>query len=280
MAIKCSTALVEPPVAQAIVKAFSKAWRGHNVARLEIEFEKHSNGFARGDTFFMFQRIFGGRGRTVRQRHAERFNRRGHRVRGIHAATRAGAGASMANNLLALRIVDFLGKKFAVALKGRNDIELLRTGVAGADGAAINHDGWAIEPAHGDHAAGHVLIAAGDGNVGVIPLRRHQSFNRIGNEIARLQREAHAIGSHGNSVADTDGVEAHADHAGSLDAFLDLFGKVEQMHVAGVAFEPHAGDAHLRLLHVLFIQAGGIKHGLRCALRLGFGDDAAVAVYW
>ena len=62
------------------------------------------------------------------------------------------------------------------------------------------------------------------------------------------------------------------------DAFLHFRGEVEQVHVAGVALVPDAGDADLRLLHVLFAQAGGVQHRLRCALRLGLGDPGAVFV--
>ena len=42
-----------------------------------------------------------------------------------------------------------------------------------------------------------------------------------------------------------------------------------QVHVAGVALVPDAGDADLRLVHVLVGQAGGVEHRLRGALRLG-----------
>ena len=55
-------------------------------------------------------------------------------------------------------------------------------------------------------------------------------------------------------------------------------GEVVEVHVAGVAFVPDAGDADLRLVHVVFGQAGGVEHGLRRALGFGLGDDAAVAV--
>jgi len=54
------------------------------------------------------------------------------------------------------------------------------------------------------------------------------------------------------------------------------FGReLEQVHVAGVAFVPDAGDADLRLVHVRFGQAGAVEHRLRRALRLGLGDVAA-----
>ena len=45
-----------------------------------------------------------------------------------------------------------------------------------------------------------------------------------------------------------------------------------EVHVAGVALVPHAGDADLRLLHVGFGQAGAIEHGLRGPLAFGLRD--------
>ena len=56
---------------------------------------------------------------------------------------------------------------------------------------------------------------------------------------------------------------------GRLHALLDLVGEVVEVHVAGVALVPHAGDADLRLVHVLVGQAGAVEHRLRRALRLG-----------
>ena len=64
----------------------------------------------------------------------------------------------------------------------------------------------------------------------------------------------------------------------ACDALLHLGGQVQQVHVARVALEPHAGDADLRLLHVVFRHAGGVEHGLRGALRFGLRDLTAVFV--
>ncbi len=84
-----------------------------------------------------------------------------------------------------------------------------------------------------------------------------------------LEREAHAFGAHRNAVADADSVEAHAHQSGRDHALLGLFGELEKMHVARIAFEPYASDAHLGLVHVLFGEPGGVEHRLGCALRLG-----------
>src|SRR5262249_43807589 len=135
-----------------------------------------------------------------------------------------------------------------------------------------------VQPAHGDETSRHVLVAAGEGDQRVVPLRAHHGLDRIGDQVPRLQRIAHAVGAHRDAVADTDGVEPHADHAGSAHPATYFGRELEQVHVAGVAVVPDAGDADLRLAHVLGGEAGTVEHGLRGALRFGLGDVAAVDV--
>jgi hypothetical protein len=89
-------------------------------------------------------------------------------------------------------------------------------------------------------AARHVLVAAGQRDVGVVPLGAHDGLDRVGDQVARLQREAHAVGAHRDAVADADGVEAHADQPAPTTPFLHLSARVVEVHVAGVAFVPDA----------------------------------------
>ena len=103
--------------------------------------------------------------------------------------------------------------------------------------------------------------------------RRHLRLLILPERKAEIdQREAHAVGTHGNAIAHPDGVETHADESCRGNALLHLLGEAEKVHVAGVAFEPDTGDAHLGLLHVLFGESGAVEHRLGCALRLGLGD--------
>ena len=44
-----------------------------------------------------------------------------------------------------------------------------------------------IDAGHGDDAAGHVLVASRQGNIGIIPLGAHDGFNGIGNQVTRRQ---------------------------------------------------------------------------------------------
>jgi hypothetical protein len=67
-------------------------------------------------------------------------------------------------------------------------------------------------------------------------------------------------------------VEAKAHESGGDHAPLDLGGQVEQVHVAGVALVPDAGDPDLGLVHVLFGEPGGVEHRLGGPLGLGLGD--------
>ena len=150
--------------------------------------------------------------------------------------------------------------------------------VAGADRAAVDHEAGPIQPAERHQRPGHVLVAAGQHDAGVVPLGAHHGFDRVGDEVARLQRVAHAVGAHRDAVGDADRVEPHADEPGRLHALLHFGREVQQVHVARVALEPHAGDADLRLLHVVFGHAGGVEHGLRRALRFGLRDLTAVFI--
>ena len=109
-------------------------------------------------------------------------------------------------------------------------------------------------------------------------LRAHDGLDAVRDEVPRLEAVAHASGAHGDGVADPDGVEPEADHAGLADAVADGLGEAEQVHVAGVPLVPHGGDPDLRLAEVGVGEADAVEHGLRGALRLGFGDARAVLV--
>ena len=230
--------------------------------RMAAPARKHSSSFSG---------IFGRRRRTVGQRHAEHFDGGRHRVGGVHAAAGAGAGTRVLHDLLALLFVDRAGKEFAVALKRRNHVELLVVrAMPGANRAAVHHQRRPVQAAHGDEATRHVLVAAGDRHVRVVPLRRHDRLDRVRDEIARLQREAHAVRAHRDAVAHADRVEPHPDQAGVGDAFLDLLGQRQQVHVAGVAFEPDAGDADLRLVHIAR-RSDPVPYSIACDAPCDFG---------
>src|SRR5690606_18554285 len=141
-----------------------------------------------------------------------------------------GAWTTVADDGAAGVFVDLACQVLAVALESRHDIELVAARSATRlDGAAIDHDRRAIEPAHGHEAAGHVFVAARDRDQGVVPLAAHHGFDGVGDQVARLERVAHALGAHRDTVADAHGVEPHANQPGLVHAFLYLGGQVQQM---------------------------------------------------
>src|SRR5690606_34085082 len=80
------------------------------------------------------------------------------------------------------------------------------------------------------------------------------------------------------AIADADGVEPHAYKSRGLDTLFDFGGQVIEVHVAGIPLVPDAGDADLRLVHVLACEAGAIEHGLTGTLALGLRDSRTVLV--
>ena len=256
-----------------------KAAPGHDVAGLEVEFQKATDRRARPLALIELAPIFRRDRCAVGQRHPQGLDRRGHRVGRVHAAAGTGTGAGLPHDVAAAGIVDAAGDILAVALECRHDVERGAVGqVAGADRATIDHQGGAVEPPHGDQAARHILVAAGNGHQAVIPLGLHDGLDRVGDDVARRQRKAHAIGAHRDAVADADGVEPHAHHPGRRHALTHSRRQFVEVHVAGIALVPHAGDADLWFLEVGRLEAGAQEHGLRGPLRTGLGDPGAVAI--
>ena len=79
---------------------------------------------------------------------------------------------------------------------------------------------------------------------------------------SRLTSEAfHALGAHGDAVADGDGVEFHGCAAGGADAFLHFDDQVAQVVVAGHRLDPRIGDADDGFGQVLIGESDGLEHG-------------------
>ena len=106
----------------------------------------------------------------------------------------------------------------------------------------------------------------------------HDGFDRIGDQVARLQAERHPVGAHRHPVGHPDRIESHPDHALLGHTFFDVSRQIQQVHVAGIALVPNAADANLRLVHVLAGHPRRVKHRLGCTLRLGLCDFGTVGI--
>ena len=224
MAMRCSTALVEPPTAITIAIAFSNASRVmtsrglmsfSSKLRITSPARRHSS---------ILSGSSAGMRRAVGQRHAQGFDRGGHRVGGVHAAAGAGAGAGMPDDLAALGVGHLAGQLRAVARERGDDVDRLAgRRVAGADRAAVDHEAGAIEPAQRHERSRACSCRSREATMQAsYHWALHDGFDRVGDEVARLERVAHAVGAHRDAVGDADRVEPHADEPGRHDALLHL----------------------------------------------------------
>ena len=233
-----------------------------DVQRLDVLFKQVADGRAHLARFGELAFALRGIGGAVGQAHAQRLDGRGHGVGGVHAAACARARTRVLEHRLQFALVDVVGQVLAVGFEGRDDVQLAPVEVAGLDGAAVDHNAGSVDAGHGHEHARHVLVATRQRNVGVVILGTHDRLDGIGDDVARDQRRLHALGAHADAVADADGMEDETDQVRLLHALLDPARQRVEVHVAGVALPAHAGDAHLRLLHVIVIQAHAVEHGL------------------
>mmetsp|Transcript_35695 Transcript_35695/g.84727 ORF Transcript_35695/g.84727 Transcript_35695/m.84727 type:complete len:349 (-) Transcript_35695:48-1094(-) len=254
----------------------------HDVPGLEVHFEQLVHGFAGCEALVgLLCRVRGGAA-GVGKRHAQRLDSGGHGVGCVHAAARARARAGLLDDDLPLLLSDLAVLVLAVGLERRDNVEDGAVNLRRrprTDRTAVHHDGGAVEAGHGHHSAWHVLVAAGERDVAIIPLSAHDGLDGVGDDVTRLKRVGHAVCAHGDAVGHSDGVEAVPDHARFRDALLHLASEVKQMHVARVALIPHARNTDLRLVEILGLEAGSVEHRLGRALALVLRELLAVLVH-
>lgn len=208
-------------------------------------------------------RLFRGQ-RRVRRRAGEReahgFNRRGHGVGRVHAATGTGAGAGVMLEIgqdVAARAAGLAGvcggvqtavRVGACCLVACRDVNFLfkKGRVALADRATVDHYKGSVVSCGRHDDARHILVAAGDGDVGIVVLRACNGLDGVGNDFARLEREAHAyvvliswvkaistgpkprtVAAHGDGVGNANGVELPTEHAFLFNRALHNLAKVQ-----------------------------------------------------
>jgi hypothetical protein len=132
------------------------------------------------------------------------FNTRRHSIRRIHATTRPCSRTSIPLDILhnlvrrelaltcAFQVLVYVGSVAFIAC-GDVDGLLERLGVTWHDGAAVYHERWPIVSRECHNYPGHVLVAAWDGDAGVVVLGACYGFDAIGYYFAGLKAEAHAF---------------------------------------------------------------------------------------
>ena len=134
-----------------------------------------------------------------------------------------------------------------------------------------------LRPGQGHHAAGHILVAAGDGDETVHALAEGDQLDGVGDDLAADQRSLHALGAHGYAVADGDGAELEGHAVGGADAFLCALGEAAEVDVAGGDVAGQVGDGDEGFFHVVVGDAHGHQHGAG-GRALGVVGDFGAAV--
>ena len=241
-----------------------------DVAGADAEIEQAMDGGAGAGGVFFLRAGDGGLGGAVGQAHAEGLDGAGHGVGGVHAAAGAGAGDGALLELDQLGIAEALAGRRGIGLEHGHDIDVALLEAAGEDGAAVDEDGGAVEARDGDHAAGHVLVAAADGNQAVEELAAHDGLDGVGDDFAGDEGILHALRAHGDAVGDGDGIKDERLAAGLGHALGGGKGELVDVDVAGGDLAPGGGDADLGFLEVAAIEADGVEHGA----ALGVADNA------
>ena len=148
----------------------------------------------------------------------------------------------------------------ADGLEDGDDVGGLAFVQAGDDGAAVDEDGRAVHAGHRHDATGHVLVAAPDRDEAVETFRAGHRFDRVGDDLTRDERVAHARGAHGDAVGNRDRAENDRFSAGIVGALGGFDGQTVDVHVAGGHHRPGRGDAHDGFLEVVVGEADRPEH--------------------
>jgi hypothetical protein len=132
------------------------------------------------------------------------------------------------------RLGDLAVLELSIRLEGGDDVKDRAAdarGGAGADGATVDHEGRAVEAGHGHDGAGHVFVAAGEGNVAIVPLRAHDRLDGIGDDVTGLEGEGHAVRAHGDAIGHTDCVESVANKASILKSRVCVVNSLRSLYI-------------------------------------------------
>src|SRR6266542_2360191 len=175
MARKCSTALVEPPIAMTTAIAFSIASRVTMSRGLRSFFTASTS--TRADS--RVERTFSSCGFAIVDENG----------RLMPSASKAAlivlAEYMPPLDLAEVGLVHAPGREFADRLEDADDVQVLAAVVPGQDRAAVDVDRRDVGAQHAHHPAGHVLVAATEDEDAVHPLRTDTGLDAVGDDLAR-----------------------------------------------------------------------------------------------
>jgi hypothetical protein len=220
------------------------------------------------------------------QRHAQCLGNRGHRVGGVHAAAGALAGTDGPLDPVHLLPGYQPTKAGPDRLERVDDGDLTAIDLTGHDRAGVHEHAGQVEPCRCHQHARQGLVTPGEQHRPVETLSHHHRLDRVGDHLARHQREVHALVAHRDAVGDRDGAELQRVATRSVHAVLDRRRQPVEREVARGDLVPARGDPDLRLGEVCVAHADRAQHPAGGRLLQPVGDVAAarlevdVATQW
>ena len=254
---------------------------GEDVAGGDAAAQHLDDGLPAAAGVLVAARVDGRRRSAARQRHAHCLGGRRHGVGGVHAAARALAGTDRT-----LDDVDVLARHQAAGagadgLERVDDRDFLLAAVgelrdARHDRAVVEEDARQVQTRGGHQHARDRLVATGEQHRSVEALGLHDRLDAVGDDLARHQREVHALVAHRDAVGHRDGAEFQRVAAGRecTPSLTDCASR-SQRHVARGDLVPRRADADLRLGPVVVTHADRAQHAAGGGLLEAVGDVAA-----
>src|SRR5262249_22694636 len=145
------------------------------------------------------------------------------------------------------------------------------------DAAAVDEDTGDVEPGHGHDAAGHVLVAAAEGEQAVVVHASGDDLEAVGDDLARHQAVAHALVTHHDAVGGGRGAKDLRYPARGANALTALAGQAVEVGVARGDIAEQRRHADHWPAEVVVEETDGAQHGPvgRPAYPLG-GQSAGV----
>ncbi len=189
-----------------------------DVARLQVALDRVQNDSPAVGRNIVLARIHLRHHRGVHRRQADHLHHRSHRVGRELPAAGARAGARAVLDLLEVFIAHSTRLVRADRFEHFLNRDVLALELAGQDRSAVQNDARNVQPQQRQRRAGNRLVAGHEADESVELVAARHQFDGVGNHLARDQRGLHALGAHGDAVADGDGVELHGSAAGLADA--------------------------------------------------------------
>ena len=219
IAMRCSTALVEPPVAATEAMAFSSACRVTGSSRAADR--ARSTSITSAPTAFgdvALAGVAGGHIAAAHRRESEELAGGRHRVGGELAAAGAGAGQARSSSAQSPSSVSRPAPWAPTASKTSWIVTSRSVDPSGGNGPAVEDQTGDVEPCERHRGRGDGLVAPDEDDERVEQVAAGDQLDRIGDHLAADERRPHAGRAHRDSVGDRHGVELHRRAAGAPDA--------------------------------------------------------------